>query len=184
MAYGISYFTKDKRKLTREEVENCVIAIRAIIEQHPKAVQIEFKDKKSNNKYNINFNGLGKDAHETFVFYSKFKENPAEEIVEALEEGNKPTERDVISARGILECCQIRTAKKKYDKIVKLALIKCQEVTNDAFDIRCDDNLVYTQTKIFDASNNELTAKEIKNKTPYVFNTLEEVRKQHKYDWK
>jgi hypothetical protein len=56
------------------------------LEKNKKVVQIEFRDRKSLNKYNINFNGKGKNAHETFIFYSRFKNNPAEEIVEALDD--------------------------------------------------------------------------------------------------
>ena len=173
--YAITYSTKEGRELSREEVEACVKAIKEIVLANQKVVQIEFKDRKCCNRYNINFNGKGKNAHETFVFYSKFKVNPAEEIIEALDDKHKDL-WEVITARGRLVRCTTATARQKYDKIVKQALMKCQEITDNAFNITCDDGFDYFKDKI--------VLKTDSNKKE--FKTLEELRKSKltKYEWK
>jgi len=172
MGYGIRFHTLDNRRLTREQVRACVLAIKETIKNNSKVVQVEFNDKKSYNNYNINFNGVGKNQHETFIFYSSFKQNPAEEIVDALDDKHE-TYREVITANGKLEMCEVKTARKKYDKIVKEVLMKCQEITNDAFYIVCDDSFRYFKKGI------STTGKPTKR----FLKTLDEVGKLRKYDW-
>jgi len=173
MGYGILYKTKEGRFLTREEVGACVKAIKEIIDNNKDIVNLDFKNKESYNKYNINFNGYGKDAHETFTFYSKFKDNPAEEIIEALDDEKSEDYNDVITARGILVVAKIATSRCPYDKIVKQALMKCQEITNNGFYIHCDDGYDYYKDKI---------VKKVDNKTT-TYKTLDETAKINKYEW-
>ena len=42
-----------------------------------------------------------------------------------------------------------KTARKKYDKAVKIALIELQKTTNNAYDITCDDGFEYKSTGIY-----------------------------------
>ena len=181
MGYGIRFHILDDRRITREQVRACVLAIQEIIKKHPKVVQVEFKDKLSLNNYNINFNGVGKkNQHETFIFYSSFKENIAEEIVDALDEKHQKY-REVITANGYLEMCEVKTARKKYDKIVKEVLMKCQEITNDAFDIICDDGFKYTKNGIV-VRQGAVDYIE-KGRKIITYKTLDEISKLKKYDW-
>jgi len=173
MGYGILYKTKEGRFLTREEVGACVEAIREIITKNKEIVKVDFKDKESNNKYNINFNGYGKEAHETFALYSKYKENPAEEIIEALDDEKSEDYNDVITARGVLKRAKTATSRCPYDKIVKQALMKCQEITNNGFDVFCDDDYHYYKDKIVKKIDKETTT----------YKTLEQTGKINKYGW-
>ena len=180
MGYGIRFCTRENRRLTRGQICACVLAIKETIKKYPKVVQVEFNDKRSYNNYNINFNGVGKNQHETFIFYSNFKENPAEEIVDALSD-KQETFREVISASGWLEMCEVKTARKKYDKIVKEVLMKCQEITNDAFDIICDDGFKYTKNGIV-VRQGAVDYIE-KGRKIITYKTLDEISKLKKYDW-
>jgi len=181
MGYGITFKTKEGRFLSREEVEACVEAIRAIINRNKETVKEEFKNEQSNNKYNINFNGYRKDAHETFAFYNKFKDNPAEELIEALDDETSQDYDAVITARGILKRAHLFTNRKRYDKIVKQALMKCQEITNNGFDIICDDGYNYYKNKIIKKIGAVDYIK--KGKKTITHKTLDEVGKINKYSW-
>jgi hypothetical protein len=48
-----------------------------------------------------------------------------------------------------------KTARKLYDKAVKLALIKAQELSNNAWEITCDDGGIYTKDTILELSKHE-----------------------------
>jgi len=181
MGYGITFNTKEGRFLTREEVEACVEAIQETINENKEIVKVEFKNKESYNKHNINFNGYKKDAHETFAFYSKFKDNPAEEIIEALDDKTNKEYDDVVSARGILKRAHLFTNRKPYDKIVKQTLIKCQKITNNGFDIVCDDGCNYYKNKIIQKQGAVDYIK--KGKKTITYKTLDEVGKINKYSW-
>ena len=181
MGYGITFKTKEGRFLTREEVKSCVEAIQGIINQNKEIIKVEFKNKESYNKYNINFNGYNKDAHETFAFYSKFKDNPAEEIIEALDDEKSRDYDEVITARGILKRSNMLTSRKPYDKIVKQALMRCQQITNNGFDIVCDDNYTYYKNRITQKQGAVEYIK--KGKKTITYKTLDEVGKINKYSW-
>ena len=181
MGYAITYNTKEGRFLTREEVNACVIAIQEIINKNSKVVHVEFKNKESYNKYNINFNGYKKDAHETFTFYSRFKDNPAEEIIEALDDKTSVNYNNIITARGVLKNERIHTNRLYYDKIVKEALMKCQEITNNGFNVRCNDNYNYYKDKILKKQGVSDFIKQ--GRKTITYKTLDEVGKVNKYSW-
>ena len=143
MGYTIYWNTKKGKSITKEETEKCVEAIKQIIEKHKDIVEIEFIGKAELNKWNINFNGIGDDAHETFCFYSYYNESPSEMIMKAFED--REFNEDFISLSGKLGRTFCKTARNPYDEVVKECLIKIQEITNDKFDIICDDNFVYTK---------------------------------------
>ena len=153
MGYTIYYKTRKNKYLTKEEVAECVSAIRQIIQKHSKIVHIEFKGKAEDNKWNINFNGYEDDGHETFCFYSYYNENPAEMVLEALD-SQREFNGDYISLNGELRGAFCKTARKQYDYVVKLCLIKVQEITDNAFEITCDDNLEYTKEGVRDKLHN------------------------------
>jgi len=148
MSYRIVTTLDNNKRISKEEVEKCVKAIRKLIIKNKDIVKIEFDDKYCNDKYNINFNGYGKDAHETFIFYSMYKENIAEEIIDSLENKENAYISNIISASGVFERNNMITNRKPYDKVVKQALMKCQEVTNNKFKITCDDGFIYFKDKI------------------------------------
>ena len=133
----IYWKTKKGKQLTKEEVAECVTAIGEIIKEHKDIVKIEFKGKAELNKWNINFNGIGENGHETFCFYSYFNENPAEMVIEALD--NKRFNDDYISMNGELGGAYCKTADKPYHLVVKLALDRVQEITGNAFEITCEE---------------------------------------------
>jgi len=147
MGYTIYWETKEGKKITKEEVVKCVEAIRDLIKEYKKIVKIDFKQKEANNKYNINFNGIGNDEHETFAFYSNYKDDVKEEIIEALENKNKTEYHTIIN--GVLKFCCCKTARKPYDKVVKLALMKIQEITNNKFKVTCDDGYWYEKDGVY-----------------------------------
>ena len=132
------YKTKENRSLTKEEVKLCVSAIKKIIAQNENIVKIEFKNKDSFNDYNINFNGIGNGRHETFILYSRFKNNTSEEICSCLKEEDITPELKscVIDFNGKLGGVSVITHKKPYSKIVEKVLLECQKITNNAFEIK------------------------------------------------
>jgi len=171
----------ESKRISREEVAKCVSAIRKLIAKNKGIVKIEFENKESNDKYNINFNGCGKKAHETFIFYSQYKESVAEEIVDSLEDKENKCNDNIISARGVFIKNNILTNRKPYDKVVKQAYMKCQAITNDKFDIECDDDLKYFKDKIIKTQGAVDYIK--KGKKDITYKTLGETGKLNKYDW-
>jgi len=170
MGYSIYWATKKGRQLTKEEVEKCVNAIKQIVQEHKDIVKIEFKGKAELNKWNINFNGYDDDGHETFCFYSYYNENPAEMVLEALD-SDREFNGDYISLNGELRGAFCKTARKQYDYVVKLCLIKVQEITDNAFEITCDDGWEYVKEGV----------KSKENKGKVIFHKLEDTA--DKYDW-
>lgn len=165
MTQDMTLVLEENKRITREEVAKCVKAIRKLIDKNKDIVKIEFTNKESNDKYNINFNGYGKNAHETFIFYSNYKENIAEEIIDSLED-NENNNGNIITANGVLKRLYLVTNRKPYAKIVKQAFMKLQEITNNKFDIYCDSGYMYYKDKII-----------LNNKT---FKSLEEIEKLNK----
>jgi hypothetical protein len=143
MGYTLSWNTKKGKSITKEETEKCVEAIKQIIEKHKDIVEIEFIGKSELNKWNINFNGIGDDAHETFCFYSYYDKSSAEMIMGVFED--REFNEDYISPSGKLGRTFCKTARKPYDEVIKECFIKIQEITNNKFDINCDDGFVYTK---------------------------------------
>lgn len=135
IGYTIYYKTKPKVKITKKEVIECVKRIKGLIDEND-LVEVEFPD--AVDKYNINFNGIGEDSHETFVFYSDYKENKFEEdkqkVIDKLTE--QKSFHEIIN--GKLKFCFCKTARKPYDRVVKQALMIIQNVTNHKLLLSCD----------------------------------------------
>lgn len=136
MGYTIYYKTKPNLRITKKEVVECVKRIKDLITEND-LVEVQFPD--AVDKYNINFNGIGDDSHETFCFYSDYKDSKFEEekqrVIDKLTE-QKSYSGDIIN--GKLEFCFCKTARKPYDKVVKQALMIIQEVTSHKLVVSCD----------------------------------------------
>jgi len=92
-------------------------------------------------------------------------------VLEALD-SVRELNNDYISLNGELKGAFCKTARKAYDYVVKLCLIKIQEITNNAFEITCDDGYSYYKEGL--KTKNESS----KGKD---FIRLEDTR--DKYDW-
>lgn len=118
--------------MTQAEAKSCVAAIRKLCARWPEVVAIDVPDWRHNNVCNVNFNGLGDDAHETFTFYTRYldEDEVPQAVAEAL--GADPPRawtKHILTPEGVLEfnCC--KTARKPYDRLVKQALLDIQRIT-------------------------------------------------------
>lgn len=170
---GYTIYYKTRKKVSKEEVAECVEAIKEIIEENKEIVVIDYPDEV--NKYNINFNGFGDEGHETFCFDSNYKEDIREEIIDNLEDVKQKDSGVIFN--GELGFCFCKTARKKYDKVCKLALIKIQEITNNKFEISCDDGYSYEKTGIYKTKY----SKDVGSRGEFVTNNLNDLAKD--YDW-
>jgi hypothetical protein len=112
---GYTIYWEGKRAITKEEAKQIVSEIRNLISDNSNVVEIEFKEQECNNDYNINFNGLNENSHETFAFYY---------------DANKP------KIKFDFQFC--KTARKPYDFFVKKALMIIQRITQNKLKISCD----------------------------------------------
>ena len=85
-----------------------------------------------------------------------------------------------------------KTARKKYDRAVKVALLKLQEITINAYDISCDDGFKYTRRGlIFNAEAYSEDYRPIKKITkvfklkdlPIAYETKSGYDRSGEYDW-
>lgn len=182
---GYTIYVKSKIKISKNEAVKIVEMIKELVNQNKDIIDFEFKD----DKYNIAFNGLEDEAHETFTFYTDFADSNQEKIVNALNE-TENTDTSGEFKNGWLDFNFCKTARKPYDKFVKMALMKIQEITGNKLDVSCDDGLHYFSDKIIEYD----VAMEIngscqldqngeqmyENKT---YKTLEETNEDGRYDW-
>lgn len=144
MGYTIYYKTREGEIVTKEEVRKCVEEIKKLVEENKDIIDYEFPE--AVDKYNVNFNGVNEEG-ETFCFYSDYKDNRKEEILDKIE--NKEFNPNGL-VRGKLDfnCC--KTHRNGYDRFVKTALMKIQEITNNKFEVTCDDNYIYEKDGIYE----------------------------------
>ena len=130
MGYTIYWRTASGAVLAQDEAKACVAAIRGLMGECADVVQSEFTSADADSTYNINFNGIGGGAHETFTFYTAFVA-PSEvprAVADALTWPREPADH-ILTPEGHLAFNFCKTAAKPYDRVVKLALMKIQEVT-------------------------------------------------------
>jgi hypothetical protein len=120
-----------KKDITSSEIKEIVVQIRALVEKNKDVVEIEWPEPKFNDEFNINFNGLGKQAHETFAFYNDQNSDPIQELQKNIEGQNDEEMRNF--RKTTFNFC--KTAGKPYEKVVKEALVIMQKVTKNRFDI-------------------------------------------------
>lgn len=125
MGYTIYWKTKPKAKITQEEARLIVSRIKNLVEENPTIIKYDFID--SVDEDNINFNGIEEGGHETFCFYTDFSNNKREEY-----------KNDDVVLRGVIKFSFCKTARKPYDRFVKLALMIIQDVTGNKLKISQD----------------------------------------------
>jgi hypothetical protein len=141
------YWETLERGLTKEEVKRCVAAIRQLIVNNANLIKIEFTDEPNNNNYNINFNSCNpQHRYETFCFYSKFKDNPNEEVYDMLQ--NQEEQKSVINYKGQLIFEHCKTNRMPYAQLVIRALQIIQQITDNKLNAYCDDGNSYYKDKI------------------------------------
>jgi hypothetical protein len=104
MGYTV-YWTFNKRPTTAQR-KKIVAYIKTLLKKYPKVIA---PDSNRVSATEINFNGIGKNSHETFAFF------------ENDEDFNFT-----------------KTAEKPYDHQVKLALMYMKQVLGDGIEISCD----------------------------------------------
>jgi hypothetical protein len=135
----VVYSTSKDKVITKEQAKQIVSEIKAMLKRPDikRIAKVEFKDRRSYNNYNINFNGLNKKDFETFTFYTEYKNTAAQELAEAIADKknvyNKLTR--VVHLDGTLEECRCWTQENPYTKAVIEALDIIQKITNKALKI-------------------------------------------------
>lgn len=134
----ITYISKKNKYISKEQVEQIVKEIKLLLEQPKikKIAKIEFKDRRSFNRYNINFNGVrNNDMFETFTFYTEYKNTRAQEVAEAIAEKDYNKIPRVLNLNGELKEGKCWTNKYPYARIVIKALDIIQRITKNALKI-------------------------------------------------
>jgi len=138
MNYTVYWQTATGAAITQAEAGRCVAALRTLIRAHRQTVAVEFDQMPANSTYNVNFNGRGDGAHQTFTFYTRYlapDEVPAAVLAAfddpqtAIEARHGAVLHQILSQDGILSFNSCRTAQKPYDRVVKLAIMAIQRIT-------------------------------------------------------
>lgn len=104
---GYTVYWTYKRKPSSGERKKIVSYIKSLLRKYPKVIRLQFS--KGASAEEIGFNGIGENAHETFVF-----------------------------SKGDEDFNFTKTAEKPYDHQVKLALIFMKKVLGDSIEISDD----------------------------------------------
>lgn len=135
----VTFSTIKGKSISKEQAKEIVEGIKTLLrdKEIKKIAQIEFKDKLSYNKYNINFNGKSKKDFETFTFYTEYKNSSTQEVAEAITDktGTYNNIKRIVHLDGTLEECRCWTNSKPYTKVVIMVLDMIQKITKNALKI-------------------------------------------------
>jgi hypothetical protein len=135
----VVFSTRKGRYITKGQAKEIVERIKTLLNNKDvkKIAEIEFRDRRSYNVYNINFNGKPQKDFETFTFYTEYKNTSAQEVAEAIadKKGAFNKAKRILHLNGVLDECRCWTNENPYRKVVIEALDIIQRVTKNALKI-------------------------------------------------